>query len=905
MKIQERKWKFACRSLLIAVVCVLASMMMWDISAKAETVRIGTVSGLTSGGLNFRNAPGTTDTSVIATLYNGDSGTILAEQTVDGTVWYQMNINGVVGWATSEHIDVTTKEVPSAQDFEAYLNAQGFPESYKVQLRALHTKYPNWVFEAHHVGLTWDEVVAAENSNHRSLVHTNKISSWKSVADGDYNWSTGVWSGYDTSSWVAASEGIIKYHLDPRNFLDDTYVFQFLKQSYDSNMDYTAGVKKIVSGTFMDGSFTEDGVSKSYVSAIIEAGRQSGVSPFTIAGTIRQEQGTNGASGLISGTVKDYEGHYNYFNINAYQSGDLSPVQMGLAYAMKTDAATLRPWNTRSKAITGGAIIYGNSYINIGQDTLYLKKFDLVAKGGYYNHQYMTNIQAAASEGKTLARAYDETSRQAALVFKIPVFQNMPSEVAVQPTGSEAPNQLIQSISVTNGSFSPAFDMYQKSYTVMVPVNATSATIYASAKNPNASVAGAGTIALESDITKVNVTVTIPNVITNTYTLTISKGIEGWWVQDSVGWWYQNADGTWPANAWQYIDNEWYYFNSSGYMVTGWQFIGNHWYYLKSSGAMATGWLKDGDATYYLSESGAMVTGWQTIEGRKYFFNTSGAMQTGWKEVDGKKCYLDETGAMAVGFMDIEEDRYYFDENGYMVTGWKTIEGKKYYFDENGVMETGWKEVDGKKCYLDKTGAMVIGWCDIEGDRYYFDTNGFIKTGWLLLNNIWYYLDEDGVMVTGWKTVGGAKYYFDSVGTMASGWAYIENTWYYFNESGAMLTGWLFDGYNWFYLKSNGAMVTGWFLDGSTWYYFHGSGVMARGWLNLGGTWYYLHGSGAMVTGWAYIGNAWYYMNSSGAMVTGWLNDRGTWYYLDSSGAMVTNRYIGGYYVNSQGVWIS
>ena len=72
------------------------------------------------------------------------------------------------------------------------------------------------------------------------------------------------------------------------------------------------------------------------------------------------------------------------------------------------------------------------------------------------------------------------------------------------------------------------------------------------------------------------------------------------------------------------------------------------------------------------------------------------------------------------------------------------------------------------------------------------------------------------------------------------------------------------------------------------------------------GNWsqYYLSENGAMKTGWLNENGTWYYLDGSGAMVTGWLNDRGTWYYLDSSGAMVTNRYIGGYYVNSQGIWV-
>ena len=121
MKLQEKRLINTCRSLLIAVVLVLAGLLLWDINSNAATVKIGTVSGLTSGGLNFRNAPGTSGTSVIGTLYNGDSGTILAEQTVSGTVWYQLNVNGTVGWASSQYVTVSTQQIPDSQDFESHI----------------------------------------------------------------------------------------------------------------------------------------------------------------------------------------------------------------------------------------------------------------------------------------------------------------------------------------------------------------------------------------------------------------------------------------------------------------------------------------------------------------------------------------------------------------------------------------------------------------------------------------------------------------------------------------------------------------------------------------------------------------------------------------------------------------
>ena len=141
----------------------------------------------------------------------------------------------------------------SDADFEAYLNAQGFPDSYKDSLRALHAKYPNWVFTAQHTGLNWDDVISNESVVGTNLVSSSSISSWKSTAAGAYDWNTSTWPGFDGSSWVAASQEIISYYMDPRNFLDENYVFQFLLQSYDGSVHTIEGLNTMLKGTFMEG----------------------------------------------------------------------------------------------------------------------------------------------------------------------------------------------------------------------------------------------------------------------------------------------------------------------------------------------------------------------------------------------------------------------------------------------------------------------------------------------------------------------------------------------------------------------------------------------------------------------------------------------------------------------------
>lgn len=64
---------------------------------------------------------------------------------------------------------------------------------------------------------------------------------------------------------------------------------------------------------------------------------------------------------------------------------------------------------------------------------------------------------------------------------------------------------------------------------------------------------------------------------------------KGAWLKDNNGWWYSRPDRSWPTSQWEFINNKWYYFNGSGYMVTGWVQTKGKWYYCdRSSGAMLT-----------------------------------------------------------------------------------------------------------------------------------------------------------------------------------------------------------------------------------------------------------------------------------------------------------------------------
>ena len=55
------------------------------------------------------------------------------------------------------------------------------------------------------------------------------------------------------------------------------------------------------------------------------------------------------------------------------------------------------------------------------------------------------------------------------------------------------------------------------------------------------------------------------------------------------------------AERWlKHTDGYWYWFDTSGAMVTGWKKIGGLWYYFNRGGAMQTGWVKYYEKWYYL-----------------------------------------------------------------------------------------------------------------------------------------------------------------------------------------------------------------------------------------------------------------------------------------------------------------
>lgn len=476
----------------------------------------------TNGNVYVRTGAGTAY-SPVTKVQKGQAVNVLGQTQTNGTLWYNVTFqkDGVeyAGWICGTYVAVDGQnsqdgQIITDEQYMASLREAGFPESYCTLLAQLHQKYPSWQFVAVKTGLDWNTVIDNESVVGRNLVQSSVNDARKSTQAGAYNWATNQWYGYDGAGWVCASREYIAYCMDPRNYLNETYIFQFETLEY-ADYQNAGGVKNLLAGSFMSGNYADtDGTSRSYADTFLEIGQKLSISPYHLAARCKQEQGNKGTSPLISGNYSGYAGYYNYFNVGAYTTSLASATVNGLTYAKNNG------WNSIYKSISGGAQIVGNSYVKKGQNTLYFQKFNVVNASNLYSHQYMTNVQAAMSEGKTIGAAYQDKSQ--AFIFRIPIYENMP-ETAVSFSDSGNPNNWLSALSVDGYELTPSFYGDTTEYSVIVDSDVSSVTVGASAVVSKAGVSGNGTYALNYGTNVINVTCMSQSGQARTYTVNVVR----------------------------------------------------------------------------------------------------------------------------------------------------------------------------------------------------------------------------------------------------------------------------------------------------------------------------------------------------------------------------------------------
>lgn len=297
------------------------------------------------------------------------------------------------------------------------LDENRYPK-YKELIDNLASEHPNWTFTLLYTKLNWNSVIRHEGHSDTRTSPLNLVP-YSSNYSGEWQCEKDKDKTYDTGDWVCASTKAIEYRMDPRNILNEERIFQFKELNYNEEAQTIEGIMSRTDGSFLGG--------ESVAKALLEAGKNSNIDAYFIVSRLIQEQGKDGTR-LSRGYEYNGTVVYNPFNIAASGNSTSTILENAAEYAYS------QGWDTLEKAILGGIDFLNTKYINKGQNTLYLQKFDIIKKDKLYTNQYMQNLIAPGSEAVMLQNQYEESDTlDSEFNFIIPLYENMPEEICEEP----------------------------------------------------------------------------------------------------------------------------------------------------------------------------------------------------------------------------------------------------------------------------------------------------------------------------------------------------------------------------------------------------------------------------------------------------------------------------------------
>ena len=275
---------------------------------------------------------------------------------------------------------------------------------FKSQLKQLQKTYPN--ITVLYTDLDWNTVINNEHKyvHGRNLVPISSSDVWicQECKNSGKKYDSGLY---------CASEEAVRYVMDPRNYLNTKDIFQFQKLNKDMGTT-TSEISKILQ--IEQVNYLKNDADA--INAFVQAAKNNNLNAYHLVTRVIQEQGRSGTTALSSGLgytgngLTNYGyGFYNLFSIGATRNSS-DPVYK--IYTNALDRAAIEGWNTRAKSISGGGKFVGNTYIDVGQNTLYLQKFSVYDNGKLYWHQYMQNLFGAQNEAKIMYSLYQTTGIQ-------------------------------------------------------------------------------------------------------------------------------------------------------------------------------------------------------------------------------------------------------------------------------------------------------------------------------------------------------------------------------------------------------------------------------------------------------------------------------------------------------------
>ena len=345
------------------------------------------------------------------------------------------------------------------------LEEKGFPPSYTKALCTLQTHHPAWRFtplpitkisrEEHSENpYDFSFVIASETAvEERNLVPRGEA--FLPYADASLK-------TYDSGLYSASSE-TVAYFLDPRNFLSERGIFQFLDLRYVSETPADS-VRAALKNAPAYADLVFDG--------ILRAGEKTGVLPLYLAVLLYREQGTEGnpllwgnagevlsfylqnhtqqdgarqvlapAGGVSDKDLAKLNHVYNPFHAGATGTGYFAVLYAGARHAKS------QGWCDLEAGLCGGAEKIQKEYLSRYQNTPYLQKWNVDARsrteaGQSRNFwgQYMQNITGALTMGEDFYTVLQEAGLlDKVFHFLIPVYEAMPSDPAPDPAGGACP----------------------------------------------------------------------------------------------------------------------------------------------------------------------------------------------------------------------------------------------------------------------------------------------------------------------------------------------------------------------------------------------------------------------------------------------------------------------------------
>ena len=476
---------------------------------------------VTTTDVNVRTGPGT-GFSHAATFEKGRSVPVrLKVYSSNGETWYKVTYNSKSYYVYGEYL---TRPVSATnRDFEAELAE--FPSSYHSYLKALHSKYPAWHFEAKKLTYSWDEALKKQISNpgtNTVLYNYLPAYAYRDVSEDTYDFEKGEYITYDSGGYVSASKSAVAYFMDPRNWLDEYSVFMFEKLKYDENTQLKSTVESILEGTK---------IPVARASSYMQAAEDYDVSPVYLAAKSKVELGnydTMISGGSFTYQGKTYKGYYNAYNIGAYRTDSATAVENGLNFARTVDDYYLGPWDTLDKAIRGGAKFIAEDFVGNNQHTIYYQHFN-VANGlnEVGTHPYMTAIYGPYNEAWMQGTDYHDSGLiDSAFTFEIPVYKSMPSSPASEPPKGNN-NNYLDSLKVYEDSavktLNKSFSRFTSTYDAKYAVKTNDVTVKAVTNDKDATVTVTGSKNLKIGENKITVKVKSSSGLTRYYYVNLIK----------------------------------------------------------------------------------------------------------------------------------------------------------------------------------------------------------------------------------------------------------------------------------------------------------------------------------------------------------------------------------------------